>query len=87
MLLVNCEIKIDLSWPENCIKHKISNTSEINANLAALPSIALASVTSSSSALFWINITKLYVLEVTLSINDNITFFRKLEARILKSIF
>ena len=67
MLLTNCEIELDYS------------RSNVDANPAAIPPILHAPATSTISGLFHINNTILYVLLVTLSINDIIKFLEKMK--------
>ena len=66
--LINYEIELDLSWSNDCIIPEISRTPEAPANPAAdhvLP-------TKKTGATFQVNSIKLYVLVVTLSVNDKI---------------
>ena len=82
MSLVNCAVELDLSWSRNCIISEISRTIPIAANLHANTPVAASAATAISGAIFQITSSKLYVLVVTLSINNNI--FRKHKARIQK---
>ena len=54
------------------------STPEIGANPAAIPPIAHAPATSTTTTIFQINSTKIYVPVVTLSINDSIKFLQNL---------
>ena len=63
--LINCEIELDLSWSRDCIISKISKTSAVPAN----PPVTAVEATETVRATFQINIAKLYVSVVTLSIN------------------
>ena len=63
--LINCEIELDLSWSRDCIISKISKTPAVPAN----PPVTAVEATETVGAAFQINIAKLYVSVVTLSIN------------------
>ena len=71
---MNCKIELELSCLKDCLISEILNTPEIDANPGAVPPIAHAPVTSTTSELFQTNSTKCYFLIVNLSINDNIEF-------------
>ena len=78
--LINCEIEIDLSWLKDCILlSEIFSTPEIDANPASKSPSAHATETQTTSPLFQISSTKLYVPVVTLTINDNIKFLENLK--------
>ena len=64
-----------MAWTEDCILSEILNNAEILANPAARPFIAHLQEWSTTSATFEINSAKLYVAEITLSINEDIKFF------------
>ena len=63
--LINCEIKLDLSWSRNCVVSEISRTAAVAENLPV-------AATATTSARFRINNKKLYVPVVTFSIHNNI---------------
>ena len=73
--LINCEIKLDLSWSKKCIIYEIYKTSEVPANPNANPPNPLIQTTSTFDVSFQINDAKLHVPVVTLSVNDNIKFY------------
>ena len=60
-------MKLDLSRPKKCMS-KISRTAAMESD----PRNAAGETTKADSATFQINNAKLYVLVVTLSINNNI---------------
>ena len=72
LLLIDCEIELDLSWSKECIIPEISITPKIAGNppTPARPTTA---------ATFKINNAKLYVPVVTLSINKNIKFLENMK--------
>ena len=67
--LIIYEIELDLRWSEVSITSEIFKSAEILANL-----FSNLSIESTADASFEINNTKIYVPEVFLSINDNISF-------------
>ena len=77
--LINCEIELDLSWSKKCIISEICKTLEVPANPAGNPPTDRVLETLTFDATFQIKSTKLYVLVVTLSINDNIKFLENLK--------
>ena len=84
--LINCKIELDLSWSKDCIISEILNNTEVPANPAANPPIAHVPEGFSTGGKFKINSTKLYVPEVTLSINDNIKFLENIKERFKRTI-
>ena len=72
--LTNYETELDLPRLKDCKISEIFNTPEIDANPPAVLPNGHAPATSTTSALFQINSTKLYVPVVTLSINNSIKF-------------
>ena len=80
LLLIKCQIKLDLSCSKECIISEISVTPGIPGNPNANPAVPAIAVIKTTSATFQTNNAKLYVLVATLSINDK--FFRKYKARI-----
>ena len=67
LYLINCEIELDLTWPENCVISEISRRPDVGGDNPVNTKLT-------TGATFTINNTKLYVPIVTLSINDNIKF-------------
>ena len=76
MLLINCDIELDLRWTRNSVIYDISRTFRVVPN--ANP-VAYEVATQTTSATFQINNVKLYVSVVTLSNNDNIKFLEKIK--------
>ena len=68
LLIIICEIELDLSWSRHCIISKISITAAVAVDLPNPTRLA----TWAASATFQINCAKKYVPVVTLSINNNI---------------
>ena len=67
MLLINCEIELDLSWSKEGVISKIPITPRVVGNQNTnLPVPAVAAIQTTNA--------KLYVPVVTLSINDDISF-------------
>ena len=84
MLLINCEIELDLRWARNCV------ISEVSRTFRAVPNsdpVAYEVATQKTSATFQINNIKLYVPVVTLSINNNMKFLENLKQGFKKTIF
>ena len=79
MSLVNCAVELDLSWSRNCIISEISRKIPIATNLHANPPVPASAATTISGAIFQITSSKLYVLIVTLSINNNIKFLENIK--------
>ena len=79
MLLINSEIELDLKWTKNCVISQICKTPQDPANPIANPPNPLIQATQTTGATFKINNAKLYVLVVTLSINNNIKFLESVE--------
>ena len=78
LLLINCEIELDLACSKDCIISEILNIAKVPANaanplIARLPEGCVAVVT------FEINSTKLYGLLVTLPINEKINFLENIK--------
>ena len=79
--LINCEIKLYLSWLRYCIIFEISETSRTFGN----PPIQQMT-TRTTSVTFRINNPKLYVPLVTLPINDNINFLENMKQGFKRTI-
>ena len=73
--LINCEMELDLSWPKDFIISEISRTAAVAANRSNPARPATLTIIG----IFHIHSTKLYVLVVTLSTNDNIKFPEKMK--------
>ena len=71
LLLINCELELDLRWARNCVISEVFRTFRVVPD--ANP-VASEVVTQTTSASFQINNANLYVPVVTVSINDNIKF-------------
>ena len=80
MLLITCEVKLDLSWSKECMISEIYKTLEVPANPDAnSPNPLIKATTTTTSATFQINNGKLYVPVVTLSINNNINILENIK--------
>ena len=84
--LIDFEIEFDLSWRKDFIISEIFDTSEIDANPASNSHVAHARATSTTSALFQINSTKIYVPVVSLAVNNNIKFLENLKQGFKRTI-
>ena len=78
MHLINCEIKLDLSWSKNCIISEISVILRIPANPDANLLVQEVEAIQTTGTTFQINNAKLYVPVVPLSINDDIKFLESI---------
>ena len=58
LLLIDCEMELNLSWQQTCVISEIFNTPEIDANPASVPPITHASAKTTIRSLFQINRTK-----------------------------
>ena len=76
--LINCEIKLDLSWSKNCIISEISVILRIPANPDANLLVQEVEAIQTTGTTFQINNAKLYVPVVPLSINDDIKFLESI---------
>ena len=75
--MINCEIELGLSWPNNCVIFQISRTAAVEDNPSANPSVQAARATQTDSAIF--QITNNCVPVVILSMNDNIKFLENIK--------
>ena len=73
--LINCEMELDLSWPKDFIISEILRAAAVAANRSNPARPATLTIIG----IFHIHSTKLYVLVVTLSTNDNIKFPEKMK--------
>ena len=71
MPLINCQIKLNLTWKKECV---LSTLDDDDAN-------------PENNAVFVINDTKLYVPVVTLSKEDNKDFIEQQNKRFQRSIY
>ena len=84
--LINYKIELDLSWSTNCIISETSRTHEAASNPGANPPVLDRDTTLTTKAIFQLNIAKLYVSVVTLSINNNIKFLEYLKQGFKRTI-
>ena len=82
LLLINCEIELDLSWSRKCVISEISRTAAIAAN----PPNPAREKTKTNSATFQIISPKLYIPVNTLSISDNIEFLENINPGFKRTI-
>ena len=82
--LINCEIVLDLTWSIDCIS-AILNSAKISINPAAVLPVLDLPKGCITDAIFEMNIARLYVSVVTLSINDTTKFKKNLKSRRFKS--
>ena len=71
LLLITCEIELDLSWSKEAIISEISITLRVPLNPDANPSVQKVAAIQTTGETNSLNDAKLYVTVVTLSINDN----------------
>ena len=83
LLLINCEIELELSWSRNCVISEISRTNAVAAN----PLNSVREESKTTGATFHINSIKRYVPAITLTINDNITFLENIKQGFKRTIF
>ena len=77
--LINCEIKLDLSWSKEFIIYEISITPRTPANSDVNPPVQKVAAVQTIRTAFQINNPKLYFPVVTLSMNDNIKFLENIK--------
>ena len=77
--LINSEIEHNLSWSEDCIISEILRTPKVPTNPASNEPTNHVPPTQTTQATFRINSTKLNVLVITLSINNNIKFLKNIK--------
>ena len=75
MLLINCEIEIELSWAKECI------VIEVYAH-----TVAYELVTETTEETFQMNNVKRYVRVATLSVNDDNKFLENIKERFKRTI-
>ena len=86
MVLINCEIEIDLLWSKECIISEISITPRIAGNPNAILLVQPREARQKTSVTFQRNNAKFYALVVTLSINYNTKFLVKVKLGFRKTI-
>ena len=86
MSLINCEIKLDLSWPKECIISEISITPAVSCKPDANPPVVNVAAIQTTGGTFQINNSKICVPAVALSINDNIKFFEIIKQAFKRTI-
>ena len=86
LLLINCEIELDLSWLKNCVISELTRTPEVPANAAASLPTDRVPPTKTTGATFQTNNAKLYVSGVTFSINDNIKVLENIKQEFKRTI-
>ena len=79
--LINCEMNLILTWPENCVI-----TSKETRDAGPDADAAVAAVNNPTNAIFKIADTKLYVPVVTLSTEDDNKFLEQLKTGFKRSI-
>ena len=84
--LINCEVESNLWWVKNYVISEKLNTLQGVADSNANPPILTTKETLTNRATFQINNTDLYVVIVTLSINDNIKFLESIKQRFKRKI-
>ena len=72
--MINCKVKLDLSWSKECIISEISITTSVAVNPNVNPPALVVAAIETTTASFQIDNTKLYVSVVSLPLNDNIKF-------------
>ena len=81
MPLINCEIKLILTWSENYVlKSKARRDKFIGSGIDKNPQFS--EINNPTNAIFKITDTKLYVPVVTLSTKDDNNFLRTIKIRI-----
>ena len=80
--LIDCEIELGLSCSKSWIITETLSTTVIAAN----PPNPTKSATSTTGATFQIDIIRLYVLVVALSINDNIKFLKHFKQGLTRTV-
>ena len=68
--LTKCQIELHFSLLEDCLLSEISRILQVRTNSAANPTTDCVKPTQTTGATFQINSINLYVLVVTLSVND-----------------
>ena len=83
MPLINCEAFLTLTWSQNCV---LTNIATQTARAAQGDNPAKPAINAPTNATFQITDTKLYVLVVTLSTENDKTFFEQLRTGFKRTI-
>ena len=86
MPTINCEIRLDLSWPKECIISLIHKAPEVPPNPNANPHYSPIQETAITGTTFQVNSAKLYSSVITLSINDNIKLLENIKQEFKRKI-
>ena len=87
MPLINCEVSLTLTWSENCVSTDIATQAARNANANADPPVqARERIYAPASPTFQIADTKLYVLVVTLSTENDKKLLEQLRTGFKRTI-
>ena len=86
MLLINCEIELDLTRSKICIISEILRTPEVAADPNPNPPVEEVDATRTKGATFKINSTKIYVRVVNLSLDGNIKFLENIKQRFKRTV-
>ena len=84
--LINCETEPVLSWSKECIITEISLIPAVPGDPDANRPVSDAAAIQATSAKFQINNAKLYVLVITLSINNNIKCLKNIKQGFKRTI-
>ena len=84
--LINCETEPVLSWSKECIITEISIIPAVPGDPDANRPVSDAAAIQATSAKFQINNAKLYVLVITLSINNNIKCLKNIKQGFKRTI-
>ena len=79
LLLIKCEIKLDLSWSKECMISEISIKPKIVDDPRANLPVLAVEARQRTGTTFPINNAELYVPVVTLSIKDNFKFLENIK--------
>ena len=83
MPLINCEVSLTLTWSENCV---LTNTKTQTATAAQGDNPARERTDAPTSATFKITDTKLYVLVITLSTENDKTVLEQIRTGFKRTI-
>ena len=86
MPTINCEIRLDLSWPKECTISQIYKAPEVPPNPNANPHYSTIQGTAITGATFQVNSAKLYSSVIALSINDNIKLLENIKQEFKRTI-
>ena len=74
LLLINCELELDLPWSKRCIISAISITPVMTGNSRTNPTVPAVAARQATGATFQMNNAKIFVTVAILYINNNIKF-------------